>query len=240
MSAVSVFSVAPRAAGRVVAARRASRSSAFVGAESKRPLMTSSSVSARPRGAVAAMAVSDFRDSPIVRANNGATPAREPVADVSRVTATFARVVQTLWNARKGFAAIAFAVALALVDAGAAVAGRGGGRSGGRMGGSSFRSTSRSMGTGMGGGMGGMGGAAAMGPGTTAATGAGAGYGPRVGLGMPSFFFMPSFGYGYGYGMGGGFIMMKVIMQLFLLYMVYSFIFGGGMGSRGAGGNARP
>ena len=247
MSAVCSFAVAPAAAGRVAPVRRASRASAFAGAESKRALMATSRRHdvnvCRARGAVAVTAASrDPRDSPIVRANNGAAPAREPVADVGRVTSAFARVAQTLWAARKGFVAIAFAMALSLLDPAAAVAGRGG-RSGGRMGGSSFRSTSRSMGSGMGG-MGGMGArAGAMGAGRAGAAGAsgaaGAGaanYGPRVGLGMPSFFFMPSFGYGYGWGMGGGFIMMKVLMQIFLIYMVYSFLFGG-RGGRGGGGD---
>ena len=75
--------------------------------------------------------------------------------------------------------------------------------------------------------------------GAAGAAGAGAAnYGPRrAGFGMPSLFFMPSFGYGYGWGMGGGFIMMKVLMQVFLIYMVYSFLFGG-RGGRGAGGDA--
>jgi hypothetical protein len=250
MSAVCSFAVAPAAAGRVAPVRRASRASAFAGAESKRALTATSRRHdvnvCRARGAVAVTAASrDPRDSPIVRANNGAAPAREPVADVGRVTSAFAQIAQTLWAARKGFVAIAFAMALCLLDPAAAVAGRGG-RSGGRMGGSSFRSTSRSMGSGMGG-MGGMGagaGAGAMGAGRAGAAGAsgaaGAGaanYGPRAGLGMPSFFFMPSFGYGYGWGMGGGFIMMKVLMQIFLMYMVYSYLFGG-RGGRGAGGNA--
>ena len=178
MSAVCSFAVAPAAAGRVAPVRRASRASAFAGAESKRALMATSRRHdvnvCRARGAVAVTAASrDPRDSPIVRANNGAAPAREPVADVGRVTSAFARVAQTLWAARKGFVAIAFAMALSLLDPAAAVAGRGG-RSGGRMGGSSFRSTSRSMGSGMGG-MGGMGagaGAGAMGAGRAGAAGA--------------------------------------------------------------------
>ena len=245
-AAVSSFAVAPAASGRVVAVRRASRASAFAGADCRRALTaTSSARLCRARGAVAVTAASrDPRDSPIVHANNGAAPAREPVAPAGRVTAVFARVARTLWAARKGFVAVAFAAALSLLDPSAAVAGRGG-RSGGRMGGSSFRSTSRSMGSGMGG-MGGMGaGAGAMGAGRAGAGGAAGAaragsvnYGPRsTGLGMPSFFFMPSFGYGYGWGMGGGFMMMKVLMQLFLMYMVYSYLFGG-RGGRGAGGNA--
>ena len=237
-AAVSSLAVAPAATGRVAAVRRASRASSFAGADCKRALMSSVHL-CRARGAVAVTAASrDPRDSPIVRANGGTAPSREPVADVGRVTAAFARVAQTLWAARKGVFAIAFAVALSLLDPSAAVAGRGG-RSGGRMGGSSFRSTSRSMGSGMGG-MGGAG-AGAMGGRAGAAGAAGAGaanYGPRrAGFGAPSLFFMPSFGYGYGWGMGGGFIMMKVLMQVFLIYMVYSYLFGG-RGGRGAGGDA--
>ena len=113
--------------------------------------------------------------SPIVRMATGAEEpsssvpaAREPLLD--RVGA----VMSTLWGLRKGAVMLAFALGLALVDAGPALAGRGG-RSGGRMGGSSFRSTSaRSMGGGMGGGMGGMA-AGSMGGGMGAGAMGGAG-----------------------------------------------------------------
>lgn len=242
-AAVSSLAVAPAATGRVAAVRRASRASSFAGADCKRALMSSVHL-CRARGAVAMTAASrDPRDSPIVRANGGTAPSREPVADVGRVTAAFARVAQTLWAARKGVFAIAFAVALSLLDPSAAVAGRGG-RSGGRMGGSSFRSTSsRSMG---GGGFGAAGRGAGAGAAAASATGAGAaagqraGYapaGPRFGLGMPSFFFMPSFGYGYGYGaMGAGYMMMKMMMNLMILFVLYQFLFGGRSGRGGGAG----
>jgi|TARA_B110000259_G_scaffold169747_1_gene199869 hypothetical protein len=239
MSAVSVFSaVAPTSAGRVIPrGASSSRSSVFVGFESKHVIK--SRVCFRGKGTVVAVAASraefsDPRESPIVRANNGISPAREPVA-VNKVAASLTRLVEVLWRSRKGFAAIAFALALALVDPGAAVAGRGGGRSGGRMGGSSFRSTSRSTGQGLGG-MGGMGGglgAAGARTGAAGASGAGAGAAPRMGMGMPSLFFMPSFG--YGYGMGGGYMLMKVLVQVVMMYMIYTYFFGGPRGGRGNG-----
>jgi hypothetical protein len=237
MSAVSVFSaVAPTSAGRVIPrGASSSRSSVFVGFESKHVIK--SRVCFRGKGTVVAVAASraefsDPRESPIVRANNGISPAREPVA-VNKVAASLTRLVEVLWRSRKGFAAIAFALALALVDPGAAVAGRGGGRSGGRMGGSSFRSTSRSTGQGLGG-MGGMGGGlGAAGARTGAAGASGAGAAPRMGMGMPSLFFMPSFG--YGYGMGGGYMLMKVLVQVVMMYMIYTYFFGGPRGGRGNG-----
>jgi hypothetical protein len=245
MAAVSVFTAVPAAAGRVSARlSSASRSSAFAGAESKRVIVAK--VSIQRRGAVAVTArradISNPHTSPIVKANNGETHVREKNGmDVNRVTRSLTRVVEALWGARRGFALVAFSIALALVDADAAVAGRGGGRSGGRMGGSSFRSSSRSMGGGMGG-MGGMGGAGAMGAGAAGAarvgaTGAGAATAPRMGMGMPSLFFMPSFGYGYGYGIGGGYIVMKVLVQMYMMYMIYSYLFGP-RGGRGSGSNA--
>ena len=55
--------------------------------------------------------------------------------------------------------------------------------------------------------------------------------------GMPSLFFMPSFGYGYGYGIGGGYIVMKVLVQMYMMYMIYSYLFGP-RGGRGSGSNA--
>ena len=122
--------------------------------------------------------------------------ARKPLAE------TLGAIAQTLWGLRRGAVMLAFALGLALVDAGPALAGRGG-RSGGRMGGSSFRSTSaRSMGGGgMGGGMGGGGGgsrAGSMGAGAAGAGAAGAQRQP-MGMGGPRFLFMPSFGpFGYG------------------------------------------
>ena len=112
------------------------------------------------------------------------------------------------------------------------------------MGGSSFRSTSSRS---MGGGRGAAGRGAGAGAGAASATGRGAaagqhaGYapaGPRFGLGMPSFFFMPSFGYGYGYGaMDAGFMMMKLAMNLMILFLLYQWIFGGRSG-RGGGASA--
>ena len=76
-AAVSSFAVAPAAAGRIAAVRRASRASSFAGADCKRALMWTSSVHlCRARGAVAVTAASrDPRDSPIVRANGGARAA---------------------------------------------------------------------------------------------------------------------------------------------------------------------
>ena len=95
-----------------------------------------------------------------------------------------------------------------------------------------------------GGSTGGMGAGAGTGTGRTAGTaqpGAQAAAGARPSF-MPSFFFMPSFGwggygYGMGYGMGGGFMMyqvMKVLIQLFIFYMVYNYLFGN-RGGRGQG-----
>ena len=115
------------------------------------------------------------------------------------------------------------------------------------MGGSSFRSTSRSMGSGMGGmGAGAWAAWAARAPARWAAARARRARRaparrttvPAARIGAPSLFFMPSFGYGYGWGMGGGFIMMKVLMQVFLIYMVYSYLFGG-RGGRGAAATPR-
>ena len=118
-AAVSSLAVAPAATGRVAAVRRASssRASSFAGADCRSSQMWTSSVHlCRARGAVAVTAASrDPRDSPIV-ARTAARRPREPVADVGRVTAAFARVAQTLWAARKGVFAIAFAVALSLLD----------------------------------------------------------------------------------------------------------------------------
>ena len=167
--------------------------------------------------------------------------ARKPLAE------TLGAIAQTLWGLRRGAVMLAFALGLALVDAGPALAGRGG-RSGGRMGGSSFRSTSaRSMGGGgMGGGMGGLGGgsrAGSMGAGAAGAGAAGAQRQP-MGMGGPRFLFMPSFGpFGYGMGMGYGmgpmYVMgsvLRLLINVWLMFMVYQFLFGGRR--NGNGGDA--
>ena len=163
--------------------------------------------------------------------------ARKPLAE------TLGAIAQTLWGLRRGAVMLAFALGLALVDAGPALAGRGG-RSGGRMGGSSFRSTSaRSMG---GGGMGGLGGgsrAGSMGAGAAGAGAAGAQRQP-MGMGGPRFLFMPSFGpFGYGMGMGYGmgpmYVMgsvLRLLINVWLMFMVYQFLFGGRR--NGNGGDA--
>lgn len=248
MSAVTVANLPP-AVGRVAVARRAvssgsSRSSPFIGAKvTSRPTTVPRAVRAAATIARARDPTSDPRDSPIARIAAGVdAPAAAP-ARAFDVRAAFESAVERLWNARKALACAALAVVLSLADAGAAVAGRSG-RSGGRMGGSSFRSTSsRSMGGGHGaaGRGAGAGAAAATATGAGAAAGQHAGYapaGPRFGLGMPSFFFMPSFGYGYGYGaMGAGFMMMKLAMNLMILFLLYQFIFGGRSG-RGGGASA--
>ena len=146
--------------------------------------------------------------------------ARKPLAE------TLGAIAQTLWGLRRGAVMLAFALGLALVDAGPALAGRGG-RSGGRMGGSSFRSTSaRSMGAG--------------------AAGAGAAGAQRqpMGMGGPRFLFMPSFGpFGYGMGMGYGmgpmYVMgsvLRLLINVWLMFMVYQFLFGGRR--NGNGGDA--
>ena len=248
MSAVTVANLAP-AAGRAAVARRAvssgsSRSSPFVGAKvASRPSTVPRAVRAAATIARARDPTSDPRDSPIARIAAGVdAPAAAPERAFD-VRAAFRSTVERLWNARKAVACAALAVVLSLADAGAAVAGRSG-RSGGRMGGSSFRSTSsRSMG---GGGFGAAGRGAGAGAAAASATGAGAaagqraGYapaGPRFGLGMPSFFFMPSFGYGYGYGaMGAGYMMMKMMMNLMILFVLYQFLFGGRSGRGGGAG----
>ena len=247
MSAVTVANLAP-AAGRAAVARRAvssgsSRSSPFVGAKvASRPSTVPRAVRAAATIARARDPTSDPRDSPIARIAAGVdAPAAAPERAFD-VRAAFRSTVERLWNARKAVACAALAVVLSLADAGAAVAGRSG-RSGGRMGGSSFRSTSsRSMG---GGGRRrwprrGRGCRGGVGAGAGAAAGQRAGYapaGPRFGLGMPSFFFMPSFGYGYGYGaMGAGYMMMKMMMNLMILFVLYQFLFGGRSGRGGGAG----
>ena len=229
MSAVSLVNIAAPsrvAAKRVIAARRTAfsipdrRSTSSVPGSRARPV----AVAAAPRDE------NPKATSPIVRMATGAEEpsssvpaARNPLLD--RV----GDVIGTLWGLRKGVVMLAFARGLALVDAGPALAGRGG-RSGGRMGGSSFRSTSaRSMGGGMGG-MGGMG-AGSMG-GTGAMGGAGAqrqGMGMGMGMG-PRFMFMPSFGMGYGMGAGPMYAMgsvLRLLMNVWLMFMVYQFLFGG-------------
>ena len=166
--------------------------------------------------------------------------ARKPLAE------TLGAIAQTLWGLRRGAVMLAFALGLALVDAGPALAGRGG-RSGGRMGGSSFRSTSaRSMGGGMGTGMGGgMGGGARAGSMGAGAAGAGAAGAQRQPMGMgPRFLFMPSFGpFGYGMGMGYGAgpmylvsSVLRLLINVWLMFMVYQFLFGGRR--NGNGGDA--
>jgi len=149
--------------------------------------------------------------------------ARKPLAE------TLGAIAQTLWGLRRGAVMLAFALGLALVDAGPALAGRGG-RSGGRMGGSSFRSTSARS---MGGGIGSMG-AGSMGGGMGAGAMGGAGAQRQaggMGMGMgPRFMFMPSFGMGYGMGMGPMYAMgsvLRLLMNVWLMFMVYQFLFGG-------------
>ena len=47
-------------------------------------------------------------------------------------------------------------------------------------------------------------------------------------------------GYGYGMGMGGGFMFYQVIrtlVQLYIFYMIYNYLFGG-RGGRGSGAGA--
>ena len=229
MSAVSLVNIAAPsrvAAKRVIAARR----TAFSIPDRR---STSSVSGSRAFMPVAMAAVPRDENpkatSPIVRMATGAEEpsssvpaAREPLLD--RVGA----VMSTLWGLRKGAVMLVFALGLALVDASPALAGRGG-RSGGRMGGSNFRSTSaRSMGGGMGAGsMGGGMGAGAMGG---AMGGAGA---QRQGMGMgmgPRFMFMPSFGMGYGMGAGPMYAMgsvLRLLMNVWLMFMVYQFLFGG-------------
>ena len=242
MSAVSLVNIAAPsrvAAKRVIAARRTASS-----IPDRRS--TSSVPGSRARPVAMAAAARDENPkatSPIVRMATGAEEpsssvpaAREPLLD--RVGA----VMNTLWGLRKGVVMLAFALGLALVDAGPALAGRGG-RSGGRMGGSSFRSTSaRSMGGGMGAGsMGGGMGAGAMGAGAMGGAGAQR-QGMGMGMGMgPRFMFMPSFGMGYGMGAGPMYAMgsvLRLLMNVWLMFMVYQFLFGGrprnGPGSRPA------
>ena len=231
MSAVSLVNIAAPsrvAAKRVIAARR----TAFSIPDRR---STSSVPGSRARPVAMAAAARDENPkatSPIVRMATGAEEpsssvpaAREPLLD--RVGA----VMNTLWGLRKGVVMLAFALGLALVDAGPALAGRGG-RSGGRMGGSSFRSTSaRSMGGGMGAGsMGGGMGAGAMGAGAMGGAGAQR-QGMGMGMGMgPRFMFMPSFGMGYGMGAGPMYAMgsvLRLLMNVWLMFMVYQFLFGG-------------
>ena len=227
MSAVSLVNIA--APSRVAAKRVniAARRTAFSIPDRR---STSSVSGSRARPVAVAAAARDENPkatSPIVRMATGAEEpsssvpaAREPLLD--RV----GDVMSTLWGLRKGVVMLAFALGLALVDAGPALAGRGG-RSGGRMGGSSFRSTSaRSMGGGMGAGsMGGGMGAGAMG-GAGAQRQAGG-----MGMGMgPRFMFMPSFGMGYGMGAGPMYAMgsvLRLLMNVWLMFMVYQFLFGG-------------
>jgi hypothetical protein len=165
MSAVSLVNIA---APSRVAAKRVNIRTAFSIPDRRSTSSVSGSRAFMPVAvAAAARDENPKATSPIVRMATGAEEpsssvpaAREPLLD--RVGA----VMNTLWGLRKGVVMLAFALGLALVDAGPALAGRGG-RSGGRMGGSSFRSTSaRSMGGGMGGmggmGAGSMGGAGAM------------------------------------------------------------------------------
>ena len=230
MSAVSLVNIAAPsrvAAKRVVAARR----TAFSILDRR---STSSVSGSRAFMPVAMAAVPRDENpkatSPIVRMATGAEEpsssvpaAREPLLD--RV----GDVMSTLWGLRKGVVMLAFALGLALVDAGPALAGRGG-RSGGRMGGSSFRSTSARS---MGGGMGSMG-AGSMGGGMGAGAMGGAGAQRQaggMGMGMgPRFMFMPSFGMGYGMGMGPMYAMgsvLRLLMNVWLMFMVYQFLFGG-------------
>ena len=243
MSAVSLVNIAAPsrvAAKRVIAARRTAFSipdrrstSSVPGSRAIMPVAV----------AAAARDENPKATSPIVRMATGAEEpsssvpaARNPLLD--RVGA----VMNTLWGLRKGVVMLAFALGLALVDAGPALAGRGG-RSGGRMGGSSFRSTSaRSMGGGMGAGsMGGGMGAGAMGAGAMGGAGAQR-QGMGMGMGMgPRFMFMPSFGMGYGMGAGPMYAMgsvLRLLMNVWLMFMVYQFLFGGrprnGPGSRPA------
>ena len=240
MSAVSLVNIAAPsrvAAKRVVAARRTAfsildrRSTSSVPGSRARPV----AVAAAPRDE------NPKATSPIVRMATGVEEpsssvpaARNPLLD--RV----GDVIGTLWGLRKGVVMLAFALGLALVDAGPALAGRGG-RSGGRMGGSSFRSTSARS---MGGGMGSMG-AGSMGGGMGAGAMGGAGAQRQaggMGMGMgPRFMFMPSFGMGYGMGMGPMYAMgsvLRLLMNVWLMFMVYQFLFGGrprnGPGSRPA------
>ena len=232
MSAVSLVNIA--APSRVAAKRVniAARRTAFSIPDRR---STSSVSGSRARPVAVAAAARDENPkatSPIVRMATGAEEpsssvpaAREPLLD--RVGA----VMSTLWGLRKGAVMLAFALGLALVDAGPALAGRGG-RSGGRMGGSSFRSTSaRSMGGGMGAGsMGGGMGAGAMGAGAMGGAGAQR-QGMGMGMGMgPRFMFMPSFGMGYGMGAGPMYAMgsvLRLLMNVWLMFMVYQFLFGG-------------
>ena len=232
MSAVSLVNIA--APSRVAAKRVniAARRTAFSIPDRR---STSSVPGSRARPVAVAAAARDENPkatSPIVRMATGVEEpsssvpaAREPLLD--RVGA----VMNTLWGLRKGVVMLAFALGLALVDAGPALAGRGG-RSGGRMGGSSFRSTSaRSMGGGMGAGsMGGGMGAGAMGAGAMGGAGAQR-QGMGMGMGMgPRFMFMPSFGMGYGMGAGPMYAMgsvLRLLMNVWLMFMVYQFLFGG-------------
>ena len=230
MSAVSLVNIAAPsrvAAKRVVAARR----TAFSILDRRSTSSVSGSRAFMPVAvAAAARDENPKATSPIVRMATGAEEpsssvpaAREPLLD--RV----GDVMSTLWGLRKGVVMLAFALGLALVDAGPALAGRGG-RSGGRMGGSSFRSTSARS---MGGGIGSMG-AGSMGGGMGAGAMGGAGAQRQaggMGMGMgPRFMFMPSFGMGYGMGMGPMYAMgsvLRLLMNVWLMFMVYQFLFGG-------------
>ena len=265
MSAVSVAALAPFAPARHAAGAprpaRASRSLAprplAIGpprVPARRATFAIRASGPQPRASAPAAP----RESPIARLAAGRAPAPRaptpPGAAVDAARDALARVVRTVWAARKGLACAAFAVCLALLDASPAFArGRGGGRSGGRMGGSSFRSAgSRSMGGGMhgagamggGAGMGaGMGAGASRAPSSSAAAASAARAAPpqsRGGFGfMPSFFFMPSFGWGgYGYGMmGPGYMIMRVFTNLLLAYLIFNFLFGGRRNNDG--GNAQ-
>jgi len=228
MSAVSLVNIA---APSRVAAKRVARKTAFSIPDRRSTSSVPGSRAFMPVAvAAAARDENPKATSPIVRMATGAEEpsssvpaAREPLLD--RVGA----VMNTLWGLRKGVVMLAFALGLALVDAGPALAGRGG-RSGGRMGGSSFRSTSARS---MGGGMGGMG-AGAMGGGMGAGAMGGAGaqrQGMGMGMGMgPRFMFMPSFGMGYGMGAGPMYAMgsvLRLLMNVWLMFMVYQFLFGG-------------
>lgn len=228
MSAVSLVNIA---APSRVAAKRVNIRTAFSIPDRRSTSSVSGSRAFMPVAvAAAARDENPKATSPIVRMATGAEEpsssvpaAREPLLD--RVGA----VMNTLWGLRKGVVMLAFALGLALVDAGPALAGRGG-RSGGRMGGSSFRSTSARS---MGGGIGSMG-AGSMGGGMGAGAMGGAGAQRQaggMGMGMgPRFMFMPSFGMGYGMGAGPMYAMgsvLRLLMNVWLMFMVYQFLFGG-------------
>ena len=144
--------------------------------------------------------------STVVRMAFGELGTRLRPGRAEALAETLGAIAQTLWGLRRGAVMLAFALGLALVDAGPALAGRGG-RSGGRMGRVQLPIHLREIHgrRQMGGGMGGLGGgsrAGSMGAGAAGAGAAGAQRQP-MGMGGPRFLFMPSFGpFGYGMGMG--------------------------------------